>query len=442
MNWTSLDTTIVVVGAVSAMACALLGCFLVLRQMSLMGDAISHAVLPGLAVAFLLTHSRSSWPMFVGAAAVGVLTALLTEAIRRFGRVDEGAAMGTVFTSLFALGLVLMVRGADHVDLDPGCVLYGAIELVPLDTVRVAGMAVPRALVMTSIVLAVDLAFVLVFYKELKITSFDPGLATTLGVNATVMHYALMVFVAVTTVAVFECVGSILVVAMLIVPAATAQLITNRMWTMLLVAMGLGAASAGLGHVMAITVPSALGLAPDTNTAGMMGVAAGLLFVVALLFSPRHGVVSRIMHRYWIAVGITREDILGMLFRAGELRAAGEAAATPIDTAFIRRALGVGPLMARIALQQLRRGGRLRWEGDRWGLTTAGQGSAGNIIRSHRLWETYLYRQLGLPPDHIHRTAEGLEHITHADLQEALAAATEHPTRDPHDEPVPPGATG
>ena len=135
MDWYAIDTWIVIVGMLAAVSCTLLGNFLVLRQMSMMGDAISHAVLPGLAVAFLVTGARASLTMFIGAAVVGVLTAVFTQWISRFGKVDQGASMGIVFTTLFALGLVLIVQAADHVDLDASCVLYGAIELTPLDIV-------------------------------------------------------------------------------------------------------------------------------------------------------------------------------------------------------------------------------------------------------------------------------------------------------------------
>ena len=133
-DWTwALDGWITAVGILCAVSASLLGNYLVLRKMSLLGDAITHAILPGLAVAFFISDSRSSLPMFLGAVIVGVLTALFTEWIRGVGRVDEGASMGVVFTSLFALGLVLIVQAADHVDLDPGCVLYGSIEFTPLD---------------------------------------------------------------------------------------------------------------------------------------------------------------------------------------------------------------------------------------------------------------------------------------------------------------------
>ena len=226
MNWYAIDTWIVIVGILAAVACTLLGNFLVLRKMSMMGDAISHAVLPGLAIAFLITGARASLAMFIGAAVVGVLTAVFTQWISRFGKVDQGASMGIVFTTLFALGLILIVQAADHVDLDAGCVLYGAIELTPLDVVwstKLFGMTVdlPRAVVVLVSVCLVNALFVILFFKELRISSFDPELASTIGINASLMHYLLMTLVAITTVAAFEAVGSIIVIAMLIVPAAT-----------------------------------------------------------------------------------------------------------------------------------------------------------------------------------------------------------------------------
>ncbi|MCK5923821.1 MAG: metal ABC transporter permease, partial [Methylococcales bacterium] len=228
MNWTSFDTWIVTVGALCAVACALPGCFLVLRKMSMMGDAISHAVLPGLAIAFFITGTRTSSAMFIGAAIVGILTAVFTEWISRFGNVDRGAAMGIVFTTMFALGLLLIVQAADHVDLDPGCVLYGAIELTPLDTVSFIGKQIPRAVIVISIVAIVNLGIILAFFKELRLSAFDPALADTLGFSTRFLHYLLMAMVAITTVASFEAVMSIIVIAMLIVPPATALLLTRR----------------------------------------------------------------------------------------------------------------------------------------------------------------------------------------------------------------------
>ena len=299
MMWFSLDTWIVVIGALCAVACALPGCFLVLRKMSMMGDAISHAVLPGLAIAFLVTGSRSSIGMFVGAAVVGVLTAVFTQWISSWGNVDKGASMGIVFTSLFALGLLLIVQAADHVDLDPSCVLYGAIELTPLDTVGTITIGstvleIPRAFVVLGVVALLNLLLILFFFKEFRISSFDPELADTVGIPSGFMHYLLMTMVAVTTVASFEAVGSIIVIAMLVVPAATAHLLTDRLGWMLFLSSIIGIVSAGLGHLMALTVPGWFGF-KDTNTSGMMAVAVGLMFFAALVLSPRYGLLGKML---------------------------------------------------------------------------------------------------------------------------------------------------
>lgn len=291
MSWTAFDNWIVIAGALCAVACALPGCFLVLRRMSMMGDAISHAVLPGLAAAFLITGSRTSLAMFAGAAVVGVLTALFTQWISRFGNVDRGAAMGIVFTTLFAIGLLMIARAAERVDLDPGCVLYGALELTPLDTLRWAGLEIPRVVVVMGVIAALNLATVAVLFKELRLSAFDPGLADTLGFSSQLLHYLLMTLVAVTTVAAFEAVGSIIVIAMLIVPAASALLVTRRLVPMLVIACGVAALSAPLGHWMAVAVPSWFG-ADATNSSGMMAVASGLLFGLAWLFGPAGGLLA------------------------------------------------------------------------------------------------------------------------------------------------------
>ena len=265
--------------------------------MSMMGDAISHAVLPGLALAFLFTSSRTSLAMFIGAALVGVITAVFTQWISRFGKVDEGASMGIVFTSLFAIGLLLIVQAADHVDLDPSCVLYGAIELTPLDVIwrpTLFGLEfhVPRAALVLGAIVVLNLGFLVSFFKELRISSFDPELATTMGINSNLVHYLLMSLVAVTTVAAFEAVGSIIVIAMLIVPPATALLLTDRLWVMVVLSVVFACASALLGHISALVVPNWFGF-DGTSTSGMMAVVSGLLFTLIMFVAPRHGLLSK-----------------------------------------------------------------------------------------------------------------------------------------------------
>ncbi len=453
-GWTDMDLWILVIGVLAAVACGLLGNFMVLRRMSMMGDAISHAVLPGLAGAFLLTvfvqtqvqeatgvpawitalvdvNARSGPVMFIGAALVGVLTAYFTQLLHRHGGVDESAAMGVVFTTLFAIGLILIVRAADDVDLDPGCVLYGALEYAPLDRVMVLGVPIPRAAVVLGIVTVVNAAFVVVLYKELKITSFDPTLATTLGINSNVVHYLLMTLVAVTSVAAFEAVGSILVVAMLIVPGATAHLLTDRLPSMLVVSVLVAAVGALLG--VAATGPL-LGI--DTNTAGAISVASGLLFLAALLFAPRHGVLSRLADRAAISLSILREDVLGLLYRLEEHRIDDTA---PRFIARLREALPAGPVSSRLALVTLARRGLIRSTPEGYRMTDAGRARARDLVRSHRLWESYLVKHLALPADHVHDTAMRLEHITGDAMREWLAAQADHPDVDPHGREIPGG---
>ena len=292
MNWTSFDTWIVVVGALTAVACALPGCFLVLRKMSMMGDAISHAVLPGIAVGFLLTGTRASWPMFLAAVITGILTAVFTQWVSRFGKVDRGAAMGIVFTTLFAFGLILIVNAADHVDLDPDCVLYGAMELTPLDTRLFLGFEIPRAVLVIGVTMLLNLLILVALFKEFRLSSFDSSLADTLGFSSRFLHYLLMTMVAVTTVAAFEAVGSIIVIAMMIVPPATALLLTRRLVPMLVIASVVGVLAAFIGHLSAITVPTWFGF-DSTSTSGMMATATGFFFAIAWLLSPIDGLILK-----------------------------------------------------------------------------------------------------------------------------------------------------
>lgn len=434
--WTTLDTWIVICGALSAMSCALLGNFLLLRGMSMMGDAISHAVLPGLAAAFLITGSRGSFTMFIGALLIGVLTAFLIQLISRNGQVDESASMGVVFTSLFALGLILIRQAAHQVDLDPGCVLYGAVELAPFHTVELPfGFSVPHAALSNGLVLLLNSAFVLLLYKELKLTSFDPALADSLGFRSNLMHYLLMGFVAATTVASFQVVGSILVIAMLIVPAATAFLLTKRFSLMLILSLVMALLAAVLGHIGAVVGPSLIGYSGDTSTAGMISVASGALFVAAWIFSPSQGLLSQSVRKLLMSFHITRDDLLAAVYRFQE-RHNG-----PVPVAELSGIVGSSPVLSRLALIELRLQKRFLLTHDQQGihytLSEEGAKLARRIVRSHRLWEGYLVEEIGLRPDHVHKTAERLEHVTSSEMRSVLADKLGDPVRDPHEKKIP-----
>ncbi len=416
----------IAVGVLVNASCAILGCYLVLRRMSLLGDAISHAILPGIALAFLLA-GRDPLVMFVGAMVMGLVTTFLTQSLHALGKVPEDASMGVVFTSLFAIGVILITNVAPNVDLDPGCVLYGLLELTPLDTIELGTLEVPRVLPGLLIALTVTLLAVGLFWKELKIVSFDPELATAMGISAVVVHYGLMALVAGVTVASFEAVGSILVIAMLIVPAATAHLLTDRLGPMMAWAVLLGAISAVAGYLC----DRVLG----TGVAPMMAVAAGVQFALAAVFAPRHGVASKVWHNMALAVRIAGEDILAKLYRREEdLLHAGAAAATAeMQLSQATHA----DTWAWIALPRLWARGDVRLSGRAIGLTSHGKERAKSLVRSHRLWEAYLEQNFQLPLDHLHEPAERIEHFIGPELQSQLAAELEQTQRDPHGREIP-----
>jgi manganese/zinc/iron transport system permease protein len=287
MIWTELDTWIVLTGALTAMACAVPGVFLLLNKQSMLGDAISHAVLPGLAIGFLISGSRDPLPMFIGAVLAGLFTGVVSGVIERRGRVEAGASLGVVFCSLFALGLILIRLAADHVDLDPGCVLYGALELAVIDSATV-----PRIVWQSGAILILNLFLAGVFFKELQVVAFDPRFAKASGIPSGLIQQGLTVVTALTTVVAFESVGSILVIAMLIVPGASAMLLSRSVSGVLLWSLVVAISSAVLGHVLAISVgPTWLGLLTgrhdlgSLSSAGMMAASAGGIFFSLLAAS-------------------------------------------------------------------------------------------------------------------------------------------------------------
>ncbi len=421
-NW----QTLIWLGAIAALtnaACAVVGCYLVLRRMSLLGDAISHAVLPGLVVAYMLAGTLNVAYLFLGALTFGLLTAVLTELIHKQGSVPEDSSMGVVFTSLFALGVILIKRYGQSVDLDPDCVLNGLLEMADDNLWVFAGYEVPRALVTMSIVLALNLGFVALFWKELLVSSFDPALGTSMGFRSGLIHYLLMALVALTTVASFEQVGSILVVAMLVVPAATAHLLCDRLASMLLVAISVAVGAAIAGLAAAVWY--------DVNTAGAMAVAVGLFYAAAVLGSPNRGLLTTLARNWQNSLRIVCEDLLAMLYRVEE--AAPE---RPLDTSQAIAALG-GGLLPRLALWRLTRLRQVQRVGRRLELAAAGRHQATQLVRSHRLWETYLVQQLGLPLDHVHEPAMRMEHYIGRQLQEELTTELDQAATDPHGRQIP-----
>ncbi|MFD2670689.1 metal ABC transporter permease [Marinicrinis sediminis] len=278
------DFWIILTGALVAGTCSILGVFLILRKMAMVGDAISHSVLPGIVIAFLISGSRDSLVMLLGAAVLGLVTVFLIQLFKNSG-VQSDASIGVVFTSLFAIGVVLVSSYTRQIDLDLDCVLYGEIAFIPFHDLTVLGISMPKAVWGLGLSLLLTVIVVGLFYKQFKICSFDPALAAAVGIPVALFHYLLMGLVSVSTVASFESVGAILVVGMLVIPAATAYLLTDKLSVMMVYSVLTGVTSAVLGYYVAFWL--------DASIAGCMVTVAGILFVVAFLFSPTHGIVSR-----------------------------------------------------------------------------------------------------------------------------------------------------
>lgn len=274
----SPDLCIIAIAALAGISCALVGTFLVLRRMSMLGDAISHSVLFGIVAAYLLSGSRSILLMFSGALLVGLLTAFLTNLLHRRGKLQEDASIGVVFTWLFALGVILISGFAGQVDLDQDCVLFGEIAFTPFDTVSFAGQNYgPRAFWVLLAVTLINIAVITISYRKLKVCSFDPTLAASLGINVGLWHYVLMSLVSLTTVGAFESVGAILVVALLVVPANTAFLIVQSLQGMICLSVVFACLSAMSGYLLATYF--------DASISAAMALSSGLYFIVALIWS-------------------------------------------------------------------------------------------------------------------------------------------------------------
>lgn len=276
---------IMLTGVLVGAAAALPGCFLVLRGAAMLSDAIGHAIVLGIVLVWLATGATGGPVMVLGAAAAGLATVALTEALARTGLVAGDAAIGLVFPAFFALGVLLISLYGRNVHLDVDAVLLGEIGFVWLDMVSLAGVEMPRAVATLATVLVLNAAFVALFYKELKLASFDPGLAAALGFRPALLSYALLALVSITAVAAFEAVGAILFVVFVIVPAATAFLLTTRLAAMLPLAVGLAVAASLAGYPLAVRF--------DVSIAGMMALVAGGFFALALLGAPRAGLLAQ-----------------------------------------------------------------------------------------------------------------------------------------------------
>ncbi|AWU96378.1 metal ABC transporter permease [Azospirillum ramasamyi] len=300
-EFVQLSLTPMVIGTLAAIACALPGNFLMLRRQALIGDAISHVVLPGIVVAFLVARSVSTWPMMIGAGGAAVVAVILIEAIKRLGRIEPGAAMGVVFTSMFAAGVLLLEQtDTSTVHLDVEHALHGNLEsLIWLSAEgwhslldRQALAELPPELWRLAAATTLIVLLTLLFWRPLKISTFDDGYADAIGIPTALLGFGLVVTAAVAAVAAFDAVGSIIVIAMFICPPAAARLMTNRLEAQVLWSVAFAVLSAIVGYTLAGYGPLWLGGQYAVSAAGMIATVSGVILGLACLFAPHRARVG------------------------------------------------------------------------------------------------------------------------------------------------------
>lgn len=397
-----------------------LGSFALLRRQSLLGDALAHAALPGVCIAFLITGTKSPLPLFAGALAAGLLGSLLILATVRWSRIKEDSAIGIVLSVFFGVGIVLLtfiqkLPAGNQSGLDK--YLFGQAATLVEDDLKV--MAVLGTIVV---------ALVLIFYKELKLLSFDPGFGSSLGLPMRRLEILLTLLLVVVVVVGLQTVGVVLIVATLITPAAAARQWTDRLGAMLLLSAGIGAASGAVGSLASASLSR-------LPTGPVIVLVSSSILIVSLLLAPRRGILWARLRERQVAERIRRENLLKDLYLLGERREDWGTALTWPHLMGVRGQ--TGRELARSA-RPLVAEGLVERTGDTLRLTPDGRREAEQVVRKHRIWEVYLTRRLELPSDHVHRDAEAMEHaLTEAavaDLEEALG----FPELDPHGSRIPP----
>jgi ABC-type Mn2+/Zn2+ transport system permease subunit/Mn-dependent DtxR family transcriptional regulator len=401
--------------------CGLLGSFIVVRKMALVGDALSHAVLPGVALGFLWNMSKDPLTIFIGATAAGLLGTATVAAIKQTTRLKEDTVLGMVLAGFFSIGicLVTMIQhlptgnksGVDKF-------LFGQAAAISAQDVQ-----------LMSVVAALSIIAIVVFYKEFLVASFDSGFARAVGFPIHMIHHALMLLLAFAVVIALQAVGVVLVSAMLITPAAAAYLLTDRMHRMLLIAAIFGMFAGMTGAFFSF-------LGPSLPTGPFMVLGASAVFGLAFLFGPKHGVVMRWWNRRSRAQRIQNENTLKSIYHVLEgrqfrgegvsLRELAERRRETIDEAKQQ-----ADSLRRRNLATLHEDGNLIF------VTPSGWQRACTIVRNHRLWELYLTNAAQIAADHVHDDAEKIEHVLGEDVVRELERRLEYATKDPHGRPIP-----
>ncbi len=396
-----------------------LGTFVYLQKRSLVGDALAHAALPGVGLAFLILGEKQFLPLVVGAAVTAWLGGLAVDAVTRYTRLKLDAALGMVLSVFFGFGILILthIQKGGYAD-QSGLAhfIFGKAAAMSPGDVTAIGVI--------TLLLAVTL---MVGFRHFKLVVFDPGFAASLGLPIRIWQFALTTLVVMAVTIGLQAVGVVLIAALLITPAAAARQWTDRLAPMIGLATAFGSLSGLLGAYISF-------LAPALPTGPWVVVVVSSIFAVSLLLAPNRGIVWRLLEFWGHRRKVSRDHILKALYRHGMDRGNW-------TDYYPRRAIAelwsFRPGELRSALGQLVANGSLERSGDMFRLTSAGIASGERITRLHRLWEVYLSRYLDLPSDHLHRDAEAMEHVISPELEAQLTDLLEHPTHDPHAQPIP-----
>jgi manganese/zinc/iron transport system permease protein len=400
--------------------CGVLGCFIVLRRQSLLGDAIGHAVLPGVCLGFLVAGVRSTPALLLGALVAGLLATVLISLLQRTTTLKTGECMGVVFTGLYGLGIVLLKyiqnRGMQQqAGLDK--FLFGQIVGTSLSDV-----------IYMAVIAAVALIVVIVFWRKLAVSSFDEGFAFSIGLPVRAIHYLLTAMLTVAIVISIQAVGVVLVAAMLVTPAATAYLLTDRLHRMAILSGIFGACAGVLGAFLSL-------LGDDLPTGAFMVLGASTLFALAFLLSPKHGLLPRVIRLYQRRQKTQAENVLRTLYLMMEKRGDEDRRFGVDDIAAVRQETSTH--VRKLARLAARRGWVEPGSPDPIILTDLGLEEARRVVRNHRLWELFLAQEAHLGADHVHADAEYIEHVLPRDVLARLEQMLDRPSIDPHGRPIP-----
>ncbi len=400
-------------------AAAVVGTFTVLRKRSLVGDAVAHSVLPGVCGAFLVTQAKHPLALLAGAFISGWLSLVVIDFITRRTRIKEDSAIGIVLSVFFGIGILMLTAiqqtgAAAQSGLDK--FLFGKAASMLLDDVMVFGG-----------VAALLIAVVVLFFKEFLLLSFDRDFARVTGLRVPLLDLLLSTMTVLAVVVGIQAVGVVLMAALLITPAAAARYWTERLSIMVLLAGGFGMLAGVAGAYISTAAPS-------MPTGPWIVIVISAVFLLSVLFAPRRGVVARAVRYRRNHTRITDENILKALYQIGEAASNLKAVYTPEE---IRRRRQMQQLVLQQGLVRLRRQGYIERRGNGWSLTPEGIERGRRVARLHRLWEVYLSHHLHLAPDHVHDSAESIEHILTPELEEQLASELNYPEVDPHNSPIP-----